>query len=87
MKLKIDNDVLIKEFFDNTHLLGIVAPIKSHQFIWHINQYLGYDFKINHDLDFRNPYLNAQTFFRLAESCRIRTQSILLNHTFLFGLN
>ena len=40
MKLKIDNEQLAEEFFENTHLLGIVAPVKSYQFIWHINQQL-----------------------------------------------
>lgn len=51
MKLKIDNDQLIEEFFDSTHLLGIVAPIKNYQFVWHINQCLGYSFVINHNIE------------------------------------
>ncbi len=67
MKLKIDNDLLIKEFFENTHLLGIVAPIKSYQFIWHINQYMGYDFKINHDLEILTIRKRRNYFFDVYE--------------------
>ena len=51
MKLKIDNEQLAEEFFENTHLLGIVAPVKSYQFIWHINQQLGCNFRLNNDIE------------------------------------
>lgn len=51
MKLKIDNESLFEEFFEHTQLIGIIAPIKSYQFIWNINELLGYQFKINHDLE------------------------------------
>lgn len=45
MKLKLDNDDLAEGFFDNTRLIGIVAPLKSYQFCWHINHLLQYDFR------------------------------------------
>ncbi len=32
MKLKLNIDELNEDFFDDTRLLGIIAPIKSHQF-------------------------------------------------------
>ena len=33
MKLKIDNELLAEEFFEDTFLLGIMAPVESHQFV------------------------------------------------------
>lgn len=51
MKLKIDNDQLAEEFFEDTFLLGIMAPVEPHQFVWQINQSLRFDFRINNDLE------------------------------------
>jgi hypothetical protein len=68
MKLKIDNESLFEEFFEHTQLIGIIAPIKSYQFIWNINELLGYQFKINHDLEIasirkkRNYYFSVYEF-------------------------
>ena len=42
MKLKIDNETLAEEFFESTHLLGIVAPVKDYLFTWHINEKMGF---------------------------------------------
>jgi len=67
MKLKIDNDVLIEEFFENTHLLGIVAPIKNYQFIWNINQYLGLHFQVNHNLEIVLVKKSRRYFFSIYE--------------------
>ncbi|NBR16245.1 MAG: IPExxxVDY family protein, partial [Crocinitomicaceae bacterium] len=56
------------EFFEHTQLIGIIAPIKSYQFIWNINELLGYQFKINHDLEIasirkkRNYYFSVYEF-------------------------
>ena len=50
-KLKLDNDELAEDFFDETSLLGIVAPLKDFQFCWQLNQFLQYDFRINNDLE------------------------------------
>jgi len=67
MKLKIDNDSLIEEFFENTHLLGIVAPIKGYQFIWSINQCLGYNFHVNHNLEIVLVKKSRNYFFSIYE--------------------
>jgi hypothetical protein len=67
MKLKINNDLLAEEFFENTHLLGIVAPVKNYQFIWHINQYLGYTFRLNSDLEIELRKKNRNYFFSIYE--------------------
>ena len=67
MKLKIDNDLLAEEFFENTHLLGIVAPVKNYQFIWHINQSLGYTFRLNSDFEIELRQKTRSYFFSIYE--------------------
>ena len=46
MKLKIDNESIAQEFFENAVLLGIVAPIKDYLFSWHLNQIFGFNFRV-----------------------------------------
>jgi uncharacterized C2H2 Zn-finger protein len=65
MKLKIDTETLIEEFFDTTRLFGIVAPVKDYQFLWHINQSLGYNFKINHSIEIQLKKKERNYFFYL----------------------
>ena len=58
MKLKINNDVMIEDFFEETRLLGIVAPIEQYRFCWHLNQNLNFDFRINNNIEIQ---LNKKT--------------------------
>ena len=51
MKLRIDNEVMVDEFFSDTRLLGIVAPIEQYRFCWHLNQTLNFDFRINNNIE------------------------------------
>jgi hypothetical protein len=67
MKLKIDNDSLVEEFFENTCLLGIVAPMKDYLFTWHINQSLGFQFKINHSIEIKLIKKDRNYFFSIYE--------------------
>jgi hypothetical protein len=53
MKLKLDNDDLADDFFDNTRLIGIVAPLKSYQFCWQVNHMLQFDFRANHECEIK----------------------------------
>ena len=67
MKLKIDTETLIDDFFESTCLLGIVAPVKDYQFSWHTNQALGYHFKINHSLEIQLRKKERNYFFSIYE--------------------
>jgi len=67
MKLKLDLDELAEDFFDNTRLLGIVAPLKSYQFCWHLNQLLHFDFRINNDLEIQLIKKNRHYYFSVFE--------------------
>jgi hypothetical protein len=65
MKLKIDNDVLIEEFFEGTLLLGLVVPIKDYQFSWQLNQILGFDFRINNEIEIQLTKKSRFYFFSI----------------------
>lgn len=63
MKLKVDNELLVEEFFEDTHLLGIMAPLESHLFVWQVNQGLRFDFRINNDLEIQLNKKKRTYFF------------------------
>lgn len=67
MKLKIDNETLAEEFFEGTHLFGIVAPVKDYLFTWHINQSLGFKFRINNGLEIQLKKKERNYFFSIYE--------------------
>ncbi len=67
MKLKIDNDVMIEEFFSDTRLLGIVAPIEQYRFCWHLNQLLNFNFRINNNLEIQLNKKARKYFYSIYE--------------------
>ena len=67
MKLKIDNDLLADYFFEDTHLLGIVAPVKNYQFVWEINRTLGFTFRLNNSLEIELRKKTRNYFFSIYE--------------------
>jgi hypothetical protein len=67
MKLKIDNETLAQEFFEDSILLGIVAPVKDYQLSWHLNQLLGFDFRLNNDFEIQLNRKNRTYFFSIYE--------------------
>ena len=52
-KLVLNNKELTEEFFSDTRLLGVMAPIKDYQFCWHLNNNIGLDFRINNDIEIK----------------------------------
>ena len=66
-KLKIDNEELAEEFFEDSLLLGIVAPIKDYQFSWQLNQMLGLDFRVNNDIEIQLKKKQRKYFFSIYE--------------------
>ncbi|MEO8822131.1 MAG: IPExxxVDY family protein [Ginsengibacter sp.] len=63
MKLRIDNEAMLDEFFDNTRLLGIVASIEQYRFCWHLNQLLNFDFRINNNIEIHLNKKSRHYFF------------------------
>ena len=63
MKLKLNQDELTEDFFHDTRLLGIVVSAKSYRFCWQLNNSLGYDFRLNPDLEIHLQKKGRQYFF------------------------
>lgn len=67
MKLQLDNQQLAEDFFEDTHLLGIMAPIKDYQFCWYVNSLLGMDFRINNEIEIQLTKKKRNYFFGVYE--------------------
>jgi hypothetical protein len=67
MKLRIDNQLMVDEFFQDTRILGIVAPVKDYQFCWHLNHLLGFDFRINNNIEIQLNKKQRNYFFSVYE--------------------
>jgi hypothetical protein len=67
MKLKIDNEALAEEFFEDAVLLGIVAPVKDYQFSWQLNQLLGLNFRVNNEIEIQLTKKQRTYFFSIYE--------------------
>src|SRR5882762_7288184 len=75
MKLKLDFEELADDFFEDTRLIGLVAPIKDYQFCWQLNHLLRFDFRINNDIEIELLKRQRQYFFAIYEY-RERTNSL-----------
>jgi hypothetical protein len=67
MKLKLDQDSLNNDFFDNTRLLGIMAPLKNYFFCWQVNNVLGVEFRLNSDAELHLRKSRRDYYFNLYE--------------------
>lgn len=67
MKLSLDNRDLTNGFFEDTRLLGIMAPFKDYQFCWHLNSMMGMDFRINNDIEIQLTKKKRNYFFSVFE--------------------
>ena len=76
MKLKIDNEVLADSFFENSRLMGIVAPLKDYVFTWLVNQHLGFDFRLNNSLEIQLIKKKRDYFFSVFQ-CNVRGSSLV----------
>jgi hypothetical protein len=67
MKLVLDTKDLTDGFFEETKLLGIMAPVKDYQFCWQLNQLMGLDFRINNELEIQLSKKGRNYFFAVYE--------------------
>jgi hypothetical protein len=67
MKLVLDNKDLTDGFFEETKLLGIMAPMKDYLFCWHLNNLLHLDFRINNELEIQLTKKSRNYFFAVYE--------------------
>jgi hypothetical protein len=66
-KLTLNNEDLTAAFFEDTRLLGIMAPLKDYQFCWHLNNTIGLDFRMNNDIEIRIIRKKRNYFFSVYE--------------------
>ncbi len=67
MKLTLDYTNLANEFFEETRLLGVMAPIKDYQLCLHLNNLLEMDFRINNELEIQLNKKGRSYFFAVYE--------------------
>ena len=67
MKLALNNSALTDDFFEETCLLGIMAPVKDYQFCWQLNHILGFDFRINNEIEIQLTKKTRNYFFAVYE--------------------
>ena len=63
MKLVLDTEGLTDDFFEDTKLLGIMAPVKDYQLSWQLNQLMGIEFRINNDIEIQLTRKRRNYFF------------------------
>lgn len=69
MKLKLNIEDMTDEFFEDTRLLGIVAPVKDYQLVWQLNNRLRLDFRSNNELEIQLTKKQRKYFFGIYEYC------------------
>jgi hypothetical protein len=67
MRLKLDLEELTNDFFAETRLFGIVAPVKDYQFCWQLNNFLRFDFRINNEIEIQLRKRERKYFFGVYE--------------------
>ncbi len=63
MKLILDTAELTHDFFEDTKLLGIMAPVKDYQLGWQLNQLMGIEFRINNEIEIQLTRKRRNYFF------------------------
>ena len=67
MKLKLNMEDMTEDFFEETRLLGLVAPVKDYQFCWQLNNRLRFDFRINNEIEIQLTRRQRKYFFGVFE--------------------
>jgi hypothetical protein len=66
-KLSINNHDLAEAFFTDARLLGIMTADKDYQFCWQLNNLMGMDFRVNHELEINMKKKTRDYFFPVFE--------------------
>jgi len=67
MKLTLDINEMADDFFEDTRLLGIVAPVKDYQLCWFINQLFRFNFRMNNEIEIQLTKKQRKYFFPVYE--------------------
>lgn len=77
MKLKLNVDELTEDFFDDCRLIGIMSSVKNYQFCWQLNTGLGYQFRLNAEIEIQLMRKTRKYFFPVYQSAG---ENIFFNH-------
>jgi len=67
-KLRLNIEELNEDFFYDTRLLGITAPVKNYQFCLQLNHLLCYRFRLNPGLEIHLRRKERSYYFSIYES-------------------
>jgi len=67
MKLKLDIEEMAEGFFEDTRLLGIMAPVRDYQFCWQLNRLFQFNFRINNHIEIQLRKKQRNYFFTVFE--------------------
>ncbi len=76
MKLRLDVDELNDDFFEDTRLLGITATVKNYQFCMQLNNMLGYDFRLNPEIEIHLKKKGRNYYFSIYQYAEPNTPLI-----------
>jgi len=79
-KLRLNMDEINEDFFEDTRLLGIMAPLKSYQLCLQLNGLLGYKFRLNTDIDIHVRKKERNYYFSVYQS--LETNSFLQHYLY-----
>lgn len=80
MKLRLNVEELNDDFFEDTRLLGITAPVKNYQFCLQLNNLLGYDFRLNSDIEIQLRKKTRTYYFSVYQS--VEPNSVLMHYLY-----
>ncbi len=67
LKLELDTQEIVENFFEDTRMLGIVTTVKDYRFCWHLNNMLGLNFRVNHEIEINLKRKKGHYFFSVYE--------------------
>jgi len=67
-KLRLNMDEINEDFFEDTRLLGIMAHLKSYQLCLQLNGLLGYQFRLNTEIDIHVRKKDRNYYFSVYQS-------------------
>lgn len=64
-KLVLNIEELNNDFFEDTRLLGITASVKNYRFCWYLNNGMGFDFRLNPEIEIQLIKKQRKYFFNI----------------------
>ena len=66
-KLTLNIEEMAEGFFEDSRLMGIVAPIKDYQFCWQLNHLFRFNLRVNNGIEIQLTKKKRNYFFTVFE--------------------